>query len=650
MFRIYSLILLCSFTVNCKTLEDSAQLYFKSSEYYRMVMSPNGHYLAAETYYDAQEHIEIVDINKKKSYVIFNATNGVNITIADIKWIDDNSLIVQLNKVHSNTGNSIFKVLHLTFNNEIQVQSSFEFEKRAYVVDALPQTENTVYFAHLIHTKKYTSGVYLIDLTDYKTSQEDFHFAKKIAKNIKKPIYWLADENKKIRLILSNQKDFVQYWILKKNRWVKVFSLDENSDDLIFPRTINSSNQFVAIKRLKNKDKKGVYLFNSDNLLVEKKLFYSKDYDVSDIKINPRNSQLLAVSYIKNGITHDVLMSKNLKTAQQSLNKEYQDYENYYIASNLDYSNHLFLLHNFQNEGIYVNVDLKQLKNNKIIDKANWRRNLDKGYLEFIQYKNSDGLTIESYLSLPENQAAKALIVMPHGGPIGVRSYGYFDSLSHFLASYGIAVLKINYRGSSGFGNKFQESGKKQWGIKIEEDINDVVSYTIKKYKLDKNKICAAGASYGGYSALMLHINYPQRYKCISSMAGPTDLPLMFTSSDWNINKDSIKQMIEIVGDPHKDIEKLKSQSPLYNAKRINAPVLLIHGTEDPRVNIEHSIRLNYILKKLNKPVEFIKVKGAKHGFSLLKNQILYATKLLQFINKSLHLQLTLDTERVKSN
>jgi dipeptidyl aminopeptidase/acylaminoacyl peptidase len=609
-------------------------------------MSPNGQYLAAETYYDAQEHIEIVDINKKKSYVIFNGTNGVNITISDIKWVDDNSLIVQLNKVKSNAGDSIFKVMHLDFKKNITVDSTFEFEKRGFIVDALPQSKNKVYFAHLIHTKKYTSGVYLVDLKDYETSQKDFRFARKIGKNIRSPIYWLADKNKIIRMILSNQKDSVHYWVLKKNRWIKVFSLAENSDDLIYPRTINSSNQFIAIKRLKNKDKKGVYLFNSENLLVEKELFYSKNFDVSDIKINPSNSQLLAVSYIKNGITHDVLMSKGLQKAQQSLNEKYQKYENYYIASNLDYSNHLFLLHNFQNEGIYVNVDLNKLKISKIIDKAKWRRNLDKGHLEVIEYENSDGLTIESYLSLPESQTAKALIVMPHGGPIGVRSYGYFDSLSHLFASYGIAVLKINYRGSSGFGKKFQESGKKQWGNKIEKDINDVVSYVIEKFKLDDNKICSAGSSYGGYSALMLHINYPQRYKCISSMAGPTDLPLMFTSSDWNVNKESIKQMLEIVGDPHHDIEKLKTQSPLYNVKKIEAPVLLIHGTDDPRVSIEHSIRLEYVLNKLNKPVEFIKIEGAKHGFSLLEHQVLYATALLKFINKSLNLEINLPDEK----
>lgn len=610
-----------------------------------MVISPNGQYLAAETYYDAQEHIEIVDINNKKSYVIFNGTNGVSITIADIKWVDDNTLIVQLNKLKSNASNSIFKVIHLDFKKNITVKSSFQFEKRGFIVDALPQIENKVYFSHLLNTKKYTSGVYLVNLSDYKSSQEDFRFANKIAGTIRSPFYWLADKNKQIRLILSSQKDRVHYWVLKNKRWTKVFSLDKKSDDLIFPRTINSSNQFIAIKRLKNKDKKGVYLFNDEDLSVKKELFYSKDFDVSDIEVNPYNSQLLSVNYIKNGISHDVLMNNNLQTAQQALKNKYPTFENYYISSDLVYSKHLFLLHNFQNEGIYVSVDSKQHKISKIIDKAKWRRDLNKGRLEVIEYKNNDDLTIESYLSLPQDQSAKALIVMPHGGPIGVRSYGYFDSLSHFFASYGIAVLKINYRGSSGFGKKFQESGKKQWGNKIEKDINDVVSYVIEKFKLNENKICSAGSSYGGYSALMLHINYPDRYKCISSMAGPTDLPLMFTSSDWNINKESIKQMLEIVGDPQHDIDKLKNQSPLYNAKKIKAPILLIHGTKDPRVSIEHSIRLEYVLNKLKKPVKFIKIEGAKHGFSLLEHQILYATELLKFINQSLNLKINLEDE-----
>jgi dipeptidyl aminopeptidase/acylaminoacyl peptidase len=645
MLKLVLFILFLASSVDCKTLEDTAESYFKSSEYQRMVMSPSGDFLAAETYYDAQEHIEIIDIGKKKSYVIFNGTNGISISISDIQWIDENSLIVQLKKLKSKSGFSIFKVIHLDFASGVSVESSFEFEKRGYVVDNLPSYENRVFFAHLIYSKKNTSGVYRLNLKDAKSTAAGLHFSKKIVSQITKPFYWLTDTHKNIRMILSEDDKLVHYWVLKNSNWVKTATVNEDSDSFVYPLAINSKNQLIVIKRLKNKDRKGVYLLNNSTLTVEKELFYSNDFDVTSIEVGPEDSSLIAISYIEDGVLRERVMEKHLLKSQQILKKKHPEFDQIYITSNHDFSKHLFLLHNFENEGIYVSVNLTRNETKKIIEKASWRKSLVKGHMEVIKYVNDEDVVIESYLSLPKNGQVKALLVMPHGGPIGARSYGYFDSMSHFLASYGIAVLKINYRGSSGFGNKFQELGKKQWGNKIEKDINDVVSFVVDKYKFPHDKICSAGTSYGGYSALMLHINYPQRYKCVISVAGPTDLPLMFTSSDWNINKDSIKKMVEIVGDPLKDIEKLKTQSPLYNAKKINAPVLLMHGTEDPRVNIEHSIRLEYILKRLNKPVKFLKIKGAKHGFHLLKNQVLQATELIRFINKVLNLQIKLSAD-----
>ncbi len=625
-----------------KTLEEFAEPYFKSSEYQRMVQSPSGQYFAAETYYEAQEHIEIVDINKNKSYVVFNGTNGVDITISDIQWIDENSIIIQLKLLKSSSGDSIFKVIHLNYDGLVSVESSFEFRKRGYIIDNIPGVKNKVLFAHILDSEKNTSGAYKIDLTHKESTLLGMHFKNKIASKIRKPFYWLTDNNNKIRLILSEGEKTIHYWIIKENKWKKITSIKEDSDDFVYPLSINSNNQYIVIKRLKSNDRKGVYLLNPVTLAVEKQLFYSNFFDVTNVYTHPENSELIAVSYVKNGVINNVVMEKKLKDAQYLLKTKYPNLKEIYLSGNLDFSKFLFLVHDFKNEGIYVSVDLKMKKIKKLIEKAAWRKSLLKGRLEVINYKNEENLTIESYLSLPINETPKALLVMPHGGPIGVRSYGYFDSLSHFLASFGIAVLKINYRGSSGFGKQFEEAGKKQWGSKIEKDINDVVSYTLEKFKLKANKICSGGTSYGGYSALMLHINYPQRYRCIISVAGPTDLPLMFTSSDWNISQELIEEMTKIVGDPKQDIETLKNMSPLYNAKKINVPVLLIHGTDDFRVNIEHSIRLEFILNKLNKSVELLKIEGAKHGFYMLVNQIKHATELLKFINTSLQLKIGL--------
>ena len=642
MFKLPLLMVFLLFSSNlfAKSLEEIATPYFKANEYQRLVLNPNGQYIAAETYYDAKEHIEIIDTEAKKSYVIFNGTNGIKITIADVQWIDADSLIIQFDYPNSLKSKSLFKVLHLDIKKQFEVKSTFEFTSTGYIVDNLIEIENKIYLANFKSSANSSSGIYKVDLTDKEHLLDSLNFNKRIAKKIKGGVYFLLDDKNKIKFVMSLYKEKVYYWLKNKNRWLKTHWIDEKDDNRIVPFAINKDNQFVTIKIAENKDKKGVYVLDSKSLKIIKELYYSKEHDVVSARFNLETNQLQLVRAIKNGIMQDIFFDNQLAKAQNIIHQKYPTLSPLYISKTPNSKTMLFLLHSFQNEGTYAIVDLDKNKVFKVVEKAKWRKAISHATLETINFTSEDGFKIEAYISLPKDNKIKALLVEPHGGPIGVRSYAYFDSFSHFMAAYGIAVLKINYRGSSGFGKKFQEAGKKQWGNKIELDINDIVTQVIKKYAIREDKICAEGASYGGYSALMLHINYPQRYKCIVSMAGPTDLPLMFTSSDWNVDKESIKSMIEIVGNPHKDIEKLKNVSPLYNAKKIQAPVLLVHGTLDPRVNVEHSVRLNLILKKLGKPVKLELVKGAKHGFQLLDNQIFYTITVLEFINNSLNLNL----------
>jgi len=638
--------LILSIAVHSKTLDQVALQYFKVSEYRRLVLHPEGNYIAAETYNNSKEHLEIIDISKKKTYVVFNGTSGVNVSISDVQWIDNTSLIIELKRINNPLKKSIYKVIHLDFSSGVEVVSTFEFEKRGFIINNLPKQKNIIYFAHILHSKRNTSGAYRLNLKDKASTLFDFQYKNKIAAKIRKPFYWLTDSQNQIKVILSEEKDWVYYWLKNKHgKWIKTASVKEDSEQFDYPLSIDENNHFISIKRLENKDRKGVYLIDFKTLKVIKELYYSDSFDVINAIINPANSRLSLVRYITKGVTNELALNENFKQATQLIQDNYPKYNFFHLSNDNDSNKHLYLIQNFENSGIYVSVDSKNKTAEKIIEKASWQNELDKGTLKTINYVNNDGLNIEAYLSLPSNKKITALLVMPHGGPIGARSYGFFDSLTHFLSAYGVAVLKVNYRGSSGYGKKFEDAGNKQWGLKIEKDINDVVSHVIDKFSLNPDKICAAGTSYGGYSALMLHINYPKRYKCIISNAGPTDLPLMFTSSDWNVNTEAIKSMIEIVGDPHHDISRLKAQSPVYNAKKIKAPVLLFHGSEDPRVNVEHSIRMEYILKKFNKAVELFIINGEKHGFALLKNQIFHAVELLKFLNKSLNLDLLLEAD-----
>ena len=124
----------------------------------------------------------------------------------------------------------------------------------------------------------------------------------------------------------------------------------------------------------------------------------------------------------------------------------------------------------------------------------------DIGEIKPYPYKARDGLDIPAYITLPPGRTPKNLpaVVMPHGGPDFRDGLG-FDWWAQFLANRGYVVLQPNFRGSSGYGDKFTEAGLHQWGLKMQDDITDGVRKMVADGIVDPKRVCIVGASYGGY-------------------------------------------------------------------------------------------------------------------------------------------------------
>lgn len=202
-----------------------------------------------------------------------------------------------------------------------------------------------------------------------------------------------------------------------------------------------------------------------------------------------------------------------------------------------------------------------------------------------------DGHRVQSLLAVPPGQGPHPLLVMPHGGPFYVQDNLRFDREVQFWATRGFAVLQVNFRGSYGFGVQHLLDGFGGFGSQIEDDIEAAVDAVLDSHAgLDRGAVCAVGESYGGYSALMLAIRNPGRYRCAVARAAPADLPLLFTSSDWSSSPRTRGIVVEAIGDPREP--RMRENSPLYRADGLQVPVLLQHGGRDRRVSYEHAARL----------------------------------------------------------
>ena len=252
-----------------------------------------------------------------------------------------------------------------------------------------------------------------------------------------------------------------------------------------------------------------------------------------------------------------------------------------------------------------------------------------------IEFESADGLAINGYLTLPkgENEQSHPLVIMVHGGPYGIRDHWDFESETQLLANRGFAVLQVNYRGSGGYGDKFVRAGHRQWGGLMIQDMLDGIAHVAKEYPVDAERICAYGASYGGYAALMLSVKAPELFKCTVGYVGVYDMNFMYTESDIPNNPGGLAYLNRVIGT---DQDELYAYSPVNFAEKIKANVMLIHGNKDVRVSVKNSEKMKANLEAVGKSVEYLNFSKAGHGvYGEAEREDLY-TNLVRFLEDNL--------------
>ena len=236
-------------------------------------------------------------------------------------------------------------------------------------------------------------------------------------------------------------------------------------------------------------------------------------------------------------------------------------------------------------------------------------------------YEARDGVKIRAYLTLPRGREAEnlPLIILPHGGPYGVRDELRYDDEVQFLANRGYAVLQPNYRGSDGYGDDFSELGRGQIGRKMQDDLDDAMDWAVAQGMADKDRVCVVGGSYGGYAALWAVLRNPERYRCAASWAGVTDFKsqLRYDRSFFS-GRGARKWRERVQGEEEFDLDLV---SPAKNAKTLNRPVLLAHGDEDSRVPFSQYKKMRDATKNAPMPPELLVIEGEGHSFSSAENE-----------------------------
>jgi dienelactone hydrolase len=245
-----------------------------------------------------------------------------------------------------------------------------------------------------------------------------------------------------------------------------------------------------------------------------------------------------------------------------------------------------------------------------------------------ITYAARDGTMIPGYLSLPpgETKSALPLVVMPHGGPIARDTWEYFF-LRQFLISRGYAVLQMNFRGSSGYGEDWFFAAHQDWGGLTYDDVVDATRWAIDQHIADPARVCIVGWSFGGYLALVGAQRNGDLFHCAVSIAGISDLRMLLDERYFSLT--SRRQI-------GTDKDKLKRDSPRLHAADFRVPVLLLHGDSDAQVPFEQSVAMDSSLTHADRPHRFIAVHGADHSFSAESARSTLLREVEDFLRKNI--------------
>ena len=238
-----------------------------------------------------------------------------------------------------------------------------------------------------------------------------------------------------------------------------------------------------------------------------------------------------------------------------------------------------------------------------------------------------DGLTLPAYLTLPANidgdkpVAPLPMVLLVHGGPWARDAWGY-DPQGQWLANRGYAVVQVNFRGSTGFGKAFLNAGNGEWGVgAMQDDLSDAVAWAVGQGIAKPDRICILGGSYGGYAALAGLAFTPDLYTCGVDIVGPSNIETLFESIPpyWAPAK---KELVLRVGDVEHDASLNERISPLFHVDKIDDPLMVLQGANDPRVKIAESDQIVAAMREKDLPVTYIVFPDEGHGFARPENRL----------------------------
>ncbi|WP_196139551.1 prolyl oligopeptidase family serine peptidase [Aliikangiella sp. G2MR2-5] len=586
-----------TFSTNSFSSPIESSKLFTYPEAFDFKISPDGGLISAIKQDDKKRELLFIDTESNLIEMVLNI--GLDVRLLSYHWLNDEQLIL----LAQYESTRMYLVATIS-GKKVKLKAS---KASGYLIDVLSHEPDKILFAR--NTRGQYYRIYVVSIEEF--IDNSFSDATEVLHNGENISRFSFDQRSQ-RIITQTYDKETKVLSIKSlpisgGKWRLL--LEKNVEDIEFSLAAILSSEYVTVLTNQETDKVALQKYNIKKQKLEEVIYEHPKYDLKEASYN-REGKLLSVVYEELGLMRREYFNPVGKQMGKQLSQLFPGKEYFLVDYSKDFSKSVLKVQGATLPGDYFTFDAKRAQLRPLLLAYPQLENEKLYSSKAFTVMTSDKDEVEAFLTLADNELDhKTLLVMPHGGPIGIKESDRYNSQVQYFVSRGFSVLRVNFRGSRGFGKKFKNRGVGEFGKLIERDISTVVEQVISKYKFDK--MCSVGASYGGYSSVMLAIKHPEKYDCVVGAMGIYDLLLAFNHNNYVAQEKNRKPIENVIGkyDPN-----LKDTSPVYLASKLKAPILLIAGIEDQTAVFEHTHRLEYMLKKNKKPVETMYYENTGHG------------------------------------
>ncbi len=451
---------------------------------------------------------------------------------------------------------------------------------------------------------------------------------------------WLFDAMGRLAVVTTTVKDEHRLWWQPTagEPWRSVREWATHGDGGLWPKALEGDGTLIVSASV-GRDTTALYTFDLKKGEIDKEpLVGVAGYDIEQVRFDSAQQRAVGVPIDAQQPT-TVWFDEGLARAQAAVDKALPAGRSNTLLCGRCAGATRFVVHSTgdRQPGEYFLFDAASGRLTAFAVSRPWLDEATQARRTYHRVAARDGLSLPVVVThppaLPPGQPAPTVLLV-HGGPWVEGSMLTWEAEPQFLASRGYRVLQVSYRGTTGLGWKHFRASWGEFGLGMQDDLADALQWAIREKHTDPDRVCIYGASYGGYAALMGPVRQPGAYRCAVSHVGVTDLTLMF-SSNWTDITPSGQQYgwARLVGDPERDAERLRRQSPVNRVAEIKVPLLIAQGRLDRRVSPEHADRFVSAARSAGVAVERVNYEEG-HGFSRDETQADFWDRLAAFLDR----------------